>query len=237
MRHYEIVLLIHPDQSEQVPAMLGRYKDMVTAEKGQVHRVEDWGRRRLAYMIKEAHKAHYVMFNVECSLDMLRELEKNFKFNDSILRSFVIRREQAITEQSALAKAKAEEDRIEAEKEKQATREKPALDEQAKKVAEVAEVVKGAEVTEATEATEVTEATEATEAAKAGDDHQSTVADKAVGESADESVGESADESVGKSVDDAVGESVGESAGESAEQDAGEKESEEEKPAPQPETV
>ena len=228
MRHYEIVLLIHPDQSEQVPAMLGRYKDMVTAEKGQVHRVEDWGRRRLAYMIKEAHKAHYVMFNVECSLDMLRELEKNFKFNDSILRSLVIRREQAITEQSALAKAKAEEDRIEAEKEKQATREKPALDEQAKKVAEVAEVVKGAEVTEATEATE---------AAKAGDDHQSTVADKAVGESADESVGESADESVGKSVDDAVGESVGESAGESAEQDAGEKESEEEKPAPQPETV
>ena len=196
MRHYEIVLLIHPDQSEQVPAMLGRYKDMVTAEKGQVHRVEDWGRRRLAYMIKEAHKAHYVLFNVECSLDMLRELEKNFKFNDSILRSLVIRREQAITEQSALAKAKAEEDRIEAEKEKQATREKPALDEQPKKVAE---------------------ATEATEAAEAEDEQQPTVADKAVGESADESVGESI-------------------AG-AAEQDAGEKESEEEKPAPQPETV
>ena len=214
MRHYEIVLLIHPDQSEQVPAMLGRYKDMVTAEKGLVHRVEDWGRRRLAYMIKEAHKAHYVMFNVECSLDMLRELEKNFKFNDSILRSLVIRREQVITEQSALAKAKAEEDRIEAEKEKQATREKPALDEQAKKVAEVAEVVKGAEVTEATEVAEVTEVTEV---AEAEDEHQPTVADKAVGESADESVGESI-------------------AG-AAEKDAGEKESEEEKPAPQPETV
>ena len=123
MRHYEIVLLIHPDQSEQVPAMLERYKDMVTAEKGLVHRVEDWGRRRLAYMINEVHKAHYVMLNVECSLETLRELEKNFKFNDSIVRSLVIRRDRAISEQSALAKAKAEEDRIEAEK--QAAQNKP----------------------------------------------------------------------------------------------------------------
>ena len=123
MRHYEIVLLIHPDQSEQVPAMLERYKDLVTAEKGLVHRVEDWGRRRLAYMINEVHKAHYVMLNVECGLETLRELEKNFKFNDSIVRSLVIRRDRAISEQSALAKAKAEEDRIEAEK--QAAQNKP----------------------------------------------------------------------------------------------------------------
>ena len=116
MRHYEIVLLVHPDQSEQVPAMLLRYKDMVTAEKGLVHRVEDWGRRRLAYMINDVHKAHYVMLNIECGLEMLRELEKNFKFNDSIVRSLVLRRDRAISEQSPLAKAKAEEERIEAEK-------------------------------------------------------------------------------------------------------------------------
>ncbi len=123
MRHYEIVLLIHPGQSEQVPSMIDRYKDMVTAkvgsaaaEAGRVHRVEDWGRRRLAYMINDFHKAHYVMFNVECGLETLRELEKNFKFNDSIVRSLVIRRRAAISEQSALASAKAEEDRIEAEK-------------------------------------------------------------------------------------------------------------------------
>ena len=116
MRHYEIVLLVHPDQSEQVPAMLGRYKEMITAEKGRVHRVEDWGRRRLAYMIDDIHKAHYVMLNIECDLALLRELEKNFKFNDSIVRNLVIRRDRAITDESAMAKAKAEEERAEAEK-------------------------------------------------------------------------------------------------------------------------
>ncbi len=132
MRHYEIVLLIHPDQSEQVPAMLDRYREMVGADagKGLVHRVEDWGRRRLAYMINEVHKAHYVMFNVECGLETLRELEKNFKFNDSIIRSLVIRRGRAVSEQSALAKAKAAEDREEAriQAEKKAARDKPDRD-------------------------------------------------------------------------------------------------------------
>lgn len=118
MRHYEIVLLVHPGQSEQVPAMIDRYKNMVTSERGQVHRVEDWGRRRLAYMIDEVHKAHYVMLNVECSLETLRELEKNFRFNDSIIRNLVIRRDQAIIEQSAMATAKAEEDRLEATKQR-----------------------------------------------------------------------------------------------------------------------
>ena len=122
MRHYEIVLLVHPSRSEQVPAMLHRYKDMVRAAKGRVHRVEDWGRRRLAYMISEVHKAHYVMMNVECELDTLRELERNFKFNDSVVRSMVVRRARAETGQSAMAKAKAEEDRIEAEKAARAER-------------------------------------------------------------------------------------------------------------------
>ena len=116
MRHYDIVFLVHPDQSEQVPAMIDRYREMVTTSDGLVHRVEDWGRRRLAYMINDVHKAHYVLFNIECSLEVLREIERNFKFNDSVLRHLIIRRKQAITEESALAKAKAEEDRLEAEK-------------------------------------------------------------------------------------------------------------------------
>ncbi len=247
MRHYEIVLLIHPDQSEQVPAMLGRYRDMVTTEKGLVHRVEDWGRRRLAYMINEVHKAHYVLFNVECSLDTLRELEKNFKFNDSILRSLVLRRERVITEQSALAKAKAEEDRIEAEKEMQTAREKSVVDDKPQKAAEVvkagddkpqktAEVAKAgddkpqkaAEVVKAGDdklqkAAEVVKAGDdklqkAAEVAKAGDDKQPTVTDKVV----DESVVEVSSDGASDDADN---------------QAAGEKESEQEKPAPQPETA
>ncbi|WP_423906022.1 30S ribosomal protein S6 [Candidatus Spongiihabitans sp.] len=116
MRHYEIVFLVHPDQSEQVPAMINRYKEMVTSGQGNIHRVEDWGRRRLAYMINNVHKAHYVMLNIECDLTVLREIENNFKFNDSILRHLVIRRKEAITEESPMAKAKAKEDAAEAER-------------------------------------------------------------------------------------------------------------------------
>ncbi len=117
MRHYEIVFLVHPDQSEQVPAMIDRFKDMVTSGNGRIHRVEDWGRRRLAYMINDVHKAHYIMINIECSLDVLRDIERNFKFNDSVLRHLVIRRKQAITEESSMARAKARENAAEAAKE------------------------------------------------------------------------------------------------------------------------
>ena len=116
MRHYEIVFLVHPDQSEQVPAMIDRYKEMVASGSGITHRVEDWGRRRLAYMINDVHKAHYVMVNIECDLDVLAEIERNFKFNDSVLRHLVIRRKKAETEESPMAKAKAKEDAEEAAK-------------------------------------------------------------------------------------------------------------------------
>ena len=116
MRHYEIVFLVHPDQSEQVPAMINRYKETVTSGQGNIHRAEDWGRRRLAYMINDVHKAHYVMLNIECDLTVLREIENNFRFNDSILRHLVIRRKEAITEQSPMAKAKAKEDAAEADR-------------------------------------------------------------------------------------------------------------------------
>ncbi|MBS94353.1 MAG: 30S ribosomal protein S6 [Chromatiales bacterium] len=105
MRHYEVVFLVHPDQSEQVPAMVERYQGMITSSGGQVHRFEDWGRRQLAHIINKVHKAHYVLLNIECDQSVLDELLSAFKFNDAILRHLVIRRDEAITEASALAKS------------------------------------------------------------------------------------------------------------------------------------
>ena len=104
MRHYEIVLLIHPDQSEQVPAMLERYKGLVTAAGGKVHRVEDWGRRQLAYMIQKLVKAHYLCLNIECSNETLVELETGFRFNDAVLRHLTVAMEKAETTPSAMMK-------------------------------------------------------------------------------------------------------------------------------------
>ncbi len=108
MRHYEIVFLVHPDQSEQVPAMVERYTSAVKASGGQVHRLEDWGRRQLAYSINKIHKAHYVLMNIEASETVLEELTTNFRYNDAILRSLVIREDGAITEESFILKAEKE---------------------------------------------------------------------------------------------------------------------------------
>ena len=105
MRHYEIVLLIHPDQSEQVPAMLERYKGIVTASGGKVHRVEDWGRRQLAYQIQKLGKAHYVCLNIECSKDTLAEIETGFRFNDAVLRHLTVVKSKAETTPSVMMKA------------------------------------------------------------------------------------------------------------------------------------
>ena len=104
MRHYEIVLLIHPDQSEQVPAMLERYKGIVTAAGGKVHRVEDWGRRQLAYMIQKLAKAHYLCLNIEASKETLAELETGFRFNDAVLRHLTVARDKADTTPSVMMK-------------------------------------------------------------------------------------------------------------------------------------
>ena len=104
MRLYEVVFLVHPDQSEQVPAMIERYSAIVTDGKGTIHRLEDWGRRQLAYPINKIHKAHYVMLNIECDGDTLAELENTFRFNDAVIRHLVIRRDNAVTEPSPLAK-------------------------------------------------------------------------------------------------------------------------------------
>ncbi|MDH5191575.1 MAG: 30S ribosomal protein S6 [Gammaproteobacteria bacterium] len=110
MRHYEIVFLVHPDQSEQVPAMIDRYKTMIESASGTIHRLEDWGRRQLAYPINKIHKAHYVLMNIECGQEALNELESAFRFNDAVIRNMVIRRDEPITDMSPMAKAKAKED-------------------------------------------------------------------------------------------------------------------------------
>jgi small subunit ribosomal protein S6 len=110
LRHYEIVFLVHPDQSEQVPAMVERYKSMVEGAKGAVHRLEDWGRRQLAYPINKVHKAHYVLMNIECSGETLDELKSAFRFNDAVIRNLVLKRDEAVTEGSALAKAREDRD-------------------------------------------------------------------------------------------------------------------------------
>lgn len=104
MRHYEVVFLVHPDQSEQVPAMVERYTGMVKESGGAIHRLEDWGRRQLAYPINKIHKAHYILLNIECSDAIRTELEEAFRYNDAVIRSLIIRRDEAIVEESILAK-------------------------------------------------------------------------------------------------------------------------------------
>ena len=105
MRHYEIVFLVHPDQSEQVPAMVERYTNLITEDGGQVHRLEDWGRRQLAYPINKIHKAHYVLMNIEASEGVMAELNDTFRYNDAIIRNLVIRRKEAVTEVSPIKAA------------------------------------------------------------------------------------------------------------------------------------
>ncbi|MDR1057059.1 MAG: 30S ribosomal protein S6 [Coxiellaceae bacterium] len=108
MRHYEIVFLVHPDQSEQVPAMIERYKTLVKGSNGAVHRFEDWGRRQLAYPINKVYKAHYVLLNIECDNNTLKEIENSFRFNDAILRNLILQRKHAIISQSPMLKSKEE---------------------------------------------------------------------------------------------------------------------------------
>ena len=104
MRHYEIIFLVHPDQSEQVGGMVERYTKLIEEDGGKIHRLEDWGRRQLAYPIDKIHKAHYIMLNVECSAKALDELTENFRYNDAVIRNMVIRRDEAVTEQSDMLK-------------------------------------------------------------------------------------------------------------------------------------
>jgi len=136
MRHYEIVFLVHPDQSAQVPAMIDRYRSIIESASGAIHRLEDWGRRQLAYPINKVHKAHYVLMNIECDQPTLDELESSFRFNDAVVRSLTIRRDEAVTEVSPLAKSA----HSDAETEKSATDEGEEAAEDLETVAEVSGV-------------------------------------------------------------------------------------------------
>jgi len=158
MRHYEIVflVLVHPDQSEQVTAMIDRYKSMIESNGGKVHRIEDWGRRQLAYPINKIYKAHYALMNIECDQKSREELETGFRFNDAVIRSLIIKRDEAIIDMSSLAKAKAEEDA--------APRRKPAAEVETKAPAESTGEDKAKAKAEV--ATETTPAKETTEAAE-----------------------------------------------------------------------
>ncbi|MCY1283463.1 30S ribosomal protein S6 [compost metagenome] len=125
MRHYEIVFLVHPDQSEQVGGMVERYTKAIEEDGGKVHRLEDWGRRQLAYAINNVHKAHYVLMNVECTAKALAEMEDNFRYNDAVIRNLVIRRDEAVTGQSEMLKAE------ESRNERRERRERPESNESA----------------------------------------------------------------------------------------------------------
>ena len=161
MRHYEIVFLVHPDQSEQVAGMVERYSASVTAGNGTVHRLEDWGRRQLAYPINKIHKAHYVLMNIECGQDVLDELNATFRYNDAVLRSMVIRRDEAVTAESPIMKqenaekadkearerrsaAKAKADEAKAAAEAEAAADEPAAEQVAEEVVEEAPVAEEA---------------------------------------------------------------------------------------------
>ena len=133
MRHYEIVFMVHPDQSEQVPGMIERYSNTIQKDGGQVHRLEDWGRRQLAYPINKVHKAHYVLMNVEASNDAMDELTTTFRYNDAVIRNLVIRRDEAVTDESFIMKAEKE-----SRERKSRYEERQAAEKQAEKPAEEA---------------------------------------------------------------------------------------------------
>ncbi len=198
MRHYEIVFLVHPDQSEQVPAMVEKYQGMVTASGGSVHRAEDWGRRQLAHPINKIHKAHYALLNVECEFSVLEEIKSAFKFNDAVLRHLVISREEAVTEASPMAVAVAEEKA----KEKEAQQRRDA-----KAVAEAAMRAEAAE-----------KAADETPAEKAADE---TPAEKAADETPAEADSEPTDENVDAASSEAESEAAAtDSSGDSADDSA-----------------
>ena len=184
MRHYEIVFLVHPDQSEQVPAMVERYQSMVTESGGAVHRSEDWGRRQLAHPINKIHKAHYALLNVECNSSVIDEIKTAFKFNDAVLRNLVLVRDDAVTEASPMAVAVAEEKAKEKEAQQRreakaaaeaqmradAPKEAPAETEAEPVVAEAEKAAESADAEATAEPAEAVAKADATETEVTGDD-------------------------------------------------------------------
>jgi small subunit ribosomal protein S6 len=145
MRHYEIVYLVHPDQSEQVPAMMERYRNMITASGGAVHREEDWGRRHLEFPIKKIHKAHYVLMNIECSAEILEELESIFRFNDAVLRHLTLSLSHAVTVKSPMMAAVEKEESAKSERKPARTETTEVEDDEADSTEEVAETAEEGE--------------------------------------------------------------------------------------------
>ncbi len=176
MRHYEIVFLVHPDQSEQVPAMVERYQGLVTGSGGSVHRTEDWGRRQLTHPINKIHKAHYVLLNVECELSVLDEIKGAFRFNDAVLRHLVIARDKAVVEASPMAVAVAEEKAKEREAQERRDA-KAAAEASMRKDSDDAE--KAADAEEAPAAEKAADAEEAPVAEKAADAEEAPKAEEA----------------------------------------------------------
>lgn len=160
MRHYEIVFMVHPDQSEQVPAMVDRYRGIIEGGEGQIHRLEDWGRRQLAYPIQKVHKAHYVLMNVECGSEVLAEIESAFRFNDAVIRNMIMRREDPVTDASPLAKSKEEEEEAAAKAAKRAAEEAAAAEAEAAKEEPAAEAEAPAEQEASTDDGEAADAKE-----------------------------------------------------------------------------
>jgi len=174
MRHYEIVFLVHPDQSEQVPSMIERYQGSIESDGGKMHRLEDWGRRQLAYPIQKIHKAHYILMNVECTETALEELTTNFRYNDAVLRNVVIRRSGAESEETLIMKAEREENERDAartaaaearasERDEQRSPKVAAPAESAEEKSEEVEAVAEEAAEETTEEEVATEAAETTE--------------------------------------------------------------------------
>lgn len=145
MRHYEIVFMVHPDQSEQVPGMIERYTSTITNSGGQVHRLEDWGRRHLAYPINKIHKAHYILMNVECGQDALDELNSNFRYNDAVIRSSVFSCQEAVTAESPIMKAEQAERSGRRERTEERSEQRPTEERQEEAVAETTEKVEASE--------------------------------------------------------------------------------------------
>jgi small subunit ribosomal protein S6 len=224
MRHYEIVFLVHPDQSEQVPAMVERYQGMVTGTSGTVHRSEDWGRRQLAHPINKVHKAHYVMLNVECTHNVVDEITSAFRFNDAVLRHLVIKRDEAITAASPMAIAVEEENAKELESQRRRD---------AKAAAEGAMLAKAAAAKEASDAETAEEAgaeAESADAVVAPAETEATLEEAAPADAAEEPAAkpedaapaEATDEPAAKPEDAAPAEATEEPAAEVAEEPAAE---------------
>ena len=177
MRHYEIVFMVHPDQSEQVPGMIERYTNVITKDGGQIHRLEDWGRRQLAYHINKIHKAHYVLMNVEASNDAMEELTTTFRYNDAVIRNLVIRRDEPVTEESLIMKAEKEDrERKSRYQERQAAEAKAA--ETSKEAEASEEVAEEAPAEAVAEEPAVEEATEEAPAAEADDAEESDASEE-----------------------------------------------------------